>query len=205
MTCENLNQIANIDRMAYVGRKPSSIPFDRDADSWYTPTAYIEAARKVMGGIDLDPFSSDRANKIIRAARILTPQRSAFETQWLRNHREHPNGVRVWMNPPYSSGLIARAVDVFLDNLNAGNIEQAIVLIDNATDTQWFRALRERGAAACFTHHRISFESPDGKRVSGNTRGQIFLYFGQESRAEAFIVEFSKFGWCISKTSGWRS
>ncbi|HNC91760.1 MAG TPA: DNA N-6-adenine-methyltransferase [Anaerolineales bacterium] len=198
-------EIANINRMGYVGKKPGSGSADRDSDSWYTPAGYINAARAVMGGIDLDPFSSDRANENVKAARILTEDRSAFSNAWRKDKRKYPEGVCVWMNPPYSGGIIGKAVDTFIENLTAGNIRQAVVLVNNATDTQWFKTLRENSSAVCFTHHRISFESPDGKRVSGNTRGQTFFYFGPESRAEAFVKEFSRFGWCISKSHGWRS
>lgn len=201
---EPVMSTADVNRLGYIGRKPGSISSDRDADSWYTPSAYIEAARMVMGSIDLDPFSSERANETIQAARILTEDRSAFSTPWRKDRRRYPDGVCVWMNPPYSAGLIHQAVVIFLENWAAGHIAQAVVLVNNATDTQWFKALREQSTAVCFTHHRISFESPDGKRVSGNTRGQTFFYFGSESRAEAFVVEFSRFGWCISQSLGWR-
>lgn len=202
----SIEHIADVNRLGYVGRKPGSAPStDRDADSWYTPAAYVDAARLVMGGIDLDPFSSERANETVKAARILTEERSAFTTPWRKDKRKYPAGVCVWMNPPYSAGMVTRAIETFLENLSAGHVYQAVVLVNNSTDTQWFKAIRERSSAVCFTHHRISFESPDGKRVSGNTRGQVFFYFGPESRAEAFVKEFSRFGWCISQSQGWRA
>ncbi|CAK0745594.1 DNA N-6-adenine-methyltransferase (Dam) [Gammaproteobacteria bacterium] len=198
--------LANPKRLGYVGKQPGSVE-DRDSDSWYTPEIYIQAARAVMDKIDLDPFSSPEANHIVSASRFFDENHSTFDRKWIPNRVMYPNGVRVWMNPPYSSGMISRAVSLFLDNLNSGNVEQAIVLVNNSTETQWFRSLREKSLAVCFTNHRISFESTDGKRVSGNTRGQSFFFFANrqwESRSAAFVKEFSRFGWCISKDMGWK-
>jgi phage N-6-adenine-methyltransferase len=191
--------IADSRRLAYTGSNNRIL--SRDSDAWYTPAAYVDAARDVMGEIDFDPFSGEKANETIRATRYLDANHSAFEHQWRRNKREDP--LRVWMNPPYSSGIVGRAVDAFLSQWKAGNIAQAVVLTNNATDTRWFSALRQGCAGICFTDHRISFESPDGKRISGNTRGQAFFYFGTQSKAAAFADRFSEFGWCISKTRGW--
>jgi len=55
---------------------------------YYTPVEIIEAARRVMGGIDLDPASSENANRIVRATRIFTAQDDGLSQPW--------NG-RVWL------------------------------------------------------------------------------------------------------------
>ena len=62
---------------------------------WYTPARYIEAARGVMGGIDLDPATSALANQTVRAARIFTREDDGLAHDWQG---------RVWLNPPYWQG-----------------------------------------------------------------------------------------------------
>ena len=61
--------------MAYAA---STTKPDRDSNDWHTPTRYIEAARQVLGRIDLDPFSSEIANQTVRADRFLTGQKTRF-------------------------------------------------------------------------------------------------------------------------------
>jgi hypothetical protein len=199
MSTASVISIADSRRLAYTGSQNRLL--SRDSDAWYTPEPYVEAARAVMGGIDFDPFSSARANELIRAQRYLDAEHCAFSNPWRRTKREAP--LRVWMNPPYSSGIVGKAVERFLEQWHAGNIAQGLVLTNNATDTRWFAALRGRCAGVCFTDHRIAFESPDGKRVSGNTRGQAFFYFGPQANAAAFADRFRAFGWTISKARGW--
>lgn len=175
-------------RLGYIGRTPTEKP--RDADSWFTPPEYLDSARVVMGAIDLDPFTSEKANEIVGAKYIFTLDQSAFEHDWKLH--EH---VRVFMNPPYSAGLCGRAVNRFIDQYVARNFAEAIVLVNNATDTRWFNALVKHCDALCFTDHRISFWNVDRKNISGNTRGQTFFYFGK--KLAKFKKTFGKHGFVL--------
>jgi hypothetical protein len=147
---------ANVNRLGYIGRTPTEKP--RDADSWYTPPEYLDSVRMVMGAIDLDPFTSKKANEIVGARHTLTIEKSAFDYSWKLD-----KNVRVFMNPPYSAGLCGRAVNRFIDQYEARNFAEGIVLVNNATDTRWFCALLKHCNAICFTDHRISFWNADRK------------------------------------------
>jgi ParB family chromosome partitioning protein len=180
---------ANPARLGYVGRSP--LKEARDGDSWFTPPEYLDSVRAVMGSIDLDPFTSAKANEIVQASHVFTLERSAFEHDW-----KVCRAARAFMNPPYSAGLCGRAIDRFLSQYEAKSFVEGIVLVNNATDTRWFGALVKRCAAICFTDHRISFWNADRKNVSGNTRGQSFFYFGR--RLDRFKAEFEKHGFVLT-------
>jgi phage N-6-adenine-methyltransferase len=178
---------ANVNHLAYVGTKPGQ----RDSDSWYTPIRYLESARKVLKGFDLDPFSSAYANETVKAKRIITEKQDAFKASW--------EAKTVFMNPPYGRGIAAPACHEFVRNFTEGKFSRGIVLVNNATETKWFQELLTCATAICLTNHRIAFTSPDGKHVSGNTRGQTFFLFESNQRSKKatltrFEREFSTHG-----------
>jgi phage N-6-adenine-methyltransferase len=181
-------QMADVKKLAYVGRQPGLTADPRDSDAWFTPAHFIEKARRSMGVIDLDPFSSEEANRVVQAKRIFTKEDSAFGRRWSELGK-----VTVFMNPPYGRGLVNKAVDQFLACYYDGQVSKAVVLVNNATETAWFQSLAEACDALCLVGKRISFYNTDGKAVSGNTRGQVFLYYDVRG-VEAFKQEFSSVG-----------
>jgi len=53
-----------------------------ESDEWYTPAGVIEAAREVLGGIDLDPASSETANRTVGAPRYFTEEDDGLARDW---------------------------------------------------------------------------------------------------------------------------
>ena len=65
------------------------------------------------------------------------------------------------MNPPYSSDLISKFVEKLKEQ--RVNYNQAIILVNNATETQWFYEIVKIASAVCFPKSRVKFYMPDGK------------------------------------------
>ena len=158
------------------------VSYNSGNNEWYTPSEYIESARAVMGSIDLDPASSDTANETVRAEKIYTYETNGLSHSWSGN---------VWLNPPYSYELIVQFADKLIQELN--NINQAIVLVNNATETEWFNKLIVHASCVCFPRSRVKFYMPDG-RIGAPLQGQAILYFG--TWTSEFIKEFQVRGWC---------
>lgn len=72
-------------------KKPHVANNSKD-DEWYTPEKYIEAARMVMGSIDLDPASNDFANETVKAKTFFDEEQNGLEQKWFGN---------IWLNPPF--------------------------------------------------------------------------------------------------------
>ena len=155
-------------------------------NEWYTPAEYIEAARNAMGSIDTDPASNDIANKIVKAEKYYTIETNGLAHDWTGN---------VWMNPPYSSDLISKFVEKLKEQ--RANYNQAIILVNNATETQWFYEIVKIASAVCFPKSRVKFYMPDGK-TGAPLQGQAVLYVGDNY--EKFISAFGGIGWTAKIT-----
>lgn len=152
-------------------------------NEWYTPGEYTEAARSVMGSIDLDPASTPFANEHIKAKKIFTEKEDGTQQKWFGN---------IWMNPPYSQPLI----NDFIDKLETESFNQAIVLVNNATETKWGQKLLSLSNAVCFPEKRIRFINPELNSASP-LQGQMICYIG--SNYKSFIKEFRPFGICLKR------
>ena len=156
-------------------------------NEWYTPKEYIENATAVMGSIDLDPASSGIANKVVGATNYFTEDNSGLEKEWTG---------RLWMNPPYAQPLIKNFAEKLAGHICDGTVSQAIVLVNNATETQWFQVMAKQCSAICFPEKRIRFVDINGNKGDSPLQGQAILYFG--SRNVEFNDIFSRHGLVFS-------
>jgi hypothetical protein len=152
---------------------------------------YIEAAREVMGSIDLDPASCEQANRTVKATNYYTEKDDGLKQNW------HGN---VWCNPPYGhinsvkggtkNGYTPLFTQKLLHEYRVGNVTQAILLVlGNACFMKWFYPLWE--FPLCFHDGRIYFNLPDGSK-SDFGFGNTFIYIGPHE--DRFIKHFSLFG-----------
>jgi len=156
-----------------------------DVNEWYTPAIYVEAARRVLGGIDLDPASSPEANATIQAKIFYTEDDDGLEQIW---------GGRIWLNPPYGRQAAA-FVTKLIAAWDAGQVAAAVAVVNaHCTDTEWFRPLWDH--LLCFTYGRVDFHE-GGPGRGGSTHGTVFAYLGQNPWA--FRDEFADFGACVRR------
>lgn len=147
----------------------------------YTPIEYIEAARRVMGEIDLDPATDAFGQSRIKAKKTYTVKDDGLVQEWIG---------RVWLNPPYSQPEIMHFITKAVEQLKAGKMIEAIILTNNYTDTAWFHLAEAYSDLICFTKGRIKFEKADGS-ISQAMNGQAFFYMGtNKSKFDSVFAEF---------------
>ena len=152
-------------------------------NEWYTPSNLIDCARSFLGAIDLDPASSALANETVRAMTWYGVEQDGLAQRW--------HG-RVWMNPPYARGLIERFVERLMESHLAGDVPEALILVNNATDTRWFHHLQSAPHRHTLAlSYRVKFASPEGRDPNA-MQGQVVVYLG--SRRAEFALAFSAHG-----------
>jgi ParB family chromosome partitioning protein len=145
----------------------SHVSLNSGENEWYTPTEILEAARAAMGGIDLDPASCETAQANVRAKRYYAIEDDGLSKKWRGN---------VWLNPPYGKDVIG----LFASKVVAERerYKQAVVLVNNATETAWFTEIASVASAICFLRGRVKFLDKSGKPSNTPVQGQAVLYIG---------------------------
>jgi hypothetical protein len=132
-----------------------------DTAEWYTPSRFIEAAREVMGGIDLDPASHEEANRVVRANRFFTEADNGLLQPW--------HGY-VFLNPP--GGLVAEFWLKLVMEWEASRIDRATWIGYSLEQLQTLQvacdpsgALTPLDFSICYPKRRIAFIENEAKKA----------------------------------------
>jgi phage N-6-adenine-methyltransferase len=153
-------------------------------EGWYTPATYIEAVCSVMDGIDLDPASSEGAQRTVRAAQFFTAENDGLGHLW--------HG-RVFLNPPYKAPKPLKFITKLVNEYQSWKVTEAILLVNSATETKWFQKAASACSAFCQPSKRIAFFDPENpNKKPSPTQGSTVFYFGW--RPDRFEDVFLQFG-----------
>ena len=176
---------------------------------YYTPPQFTDSARVVMGDIDLDPASSEIANRDIKARKIFTKETNGLGEVW---------SGRVWMNHPFSKGekkcFKNRArckkqvckdrgyhidfdlpgnthwIKQIVNEYEKGAVTEAIMICYASTSETWFFPLLDY--PQCYIRGRVDYYNDKGELIKGCPKGSVITYLG--AHLDKFKAEFEQYG-----------
>ena len=160
-----------------------------ESNEWYTPKEIMEAVRRVLGTIDLDPASTPEANETVKATKIYTIGDNGLRWQW------HGS---VWLNPPYGKDRGRSRQEIWLRYLEyqyrKGNSQRAMAETRAAVGYDWFSSMWRKWLV-CITDKCIEHDRPKAFRSADDSSAKTasaLWYFGPD--VELFEREFGRFG-----------
>lgn len=176
----------------------------------YTDPEVVEAVRYTLGRIDVDPFSCEEANQVVKAETIITAKNDGFIRPW--NELGAPNGPkRAFVNPPSTEpGDVKRAWLKAMSERRAGHIEAVVFVVFriDALQSMMLGAWKNgypgpQSAWRCEPRKRLQYWQPGGRelldgRREGSTAAMhgscILLHTEDDSIESRFREAFEKFG-----------
>lgn len=157
-----------------------SIGDDVDRDTWCTGRVWTRR----LGRVWLDPCSNDRST--VDAERTWRLDRGQNALVLARYLPRHPPGP-VYINPPYSRGMVAQFVEAFART-------RFVFLVRADVSTEWWSALWPFVALECRPDSRKLFDPPPGVIDTGNVFPHSFLFARAddarpELRAHCYVSE----------------
>lgn len=131
---------------------------------WYTPPEIISS----LGLFDLDPATSLEAVQINHSAdRFYTKEDNGLIQKW---------DGRVWLNPPYTTQLIAAFMKKLAEHGNG------VALVYNRFDSAWFQNyVLDVADSLFFFRKRIYFLRPDGSVGDRPGAGSCLIAYGDNN------------------------
>ena len=148
-------------------------------EEWYSPPHIVALARQFFGEIDLDPASCEAANEVVGAVKYFTKGEDGLAREWFG---------RVWLNPPYTAGVIDR----FADKVLLREYDEAIVLTNAIVDTKAGQKLLRNADAVLLPATRLRFWQPGYDGSGAGPVGQMITYWGR--RPAEFYEDFQGLG-----------
>lgn len=149
-----------------------------DSVQWYTPIDVIERARRVLGGIDLDPASDEFGNSRVKATQYYSA-----------NGLELPWRGKVFVNPPGGRGSAKRWFQKFMTCEEGIFIGFSIELLQACQEAVYY--------PFCIPARRLRYEKPDSKPTSP-PHASVIIYkqplTSANSQAYEFEQEFASLG-----------
>lgn len=144
------------------------------SDEWYTPSELVDAARRTLGEIDLDPASCWKANRRVRATYYYSENVSGLASSNVWRGR-------VWMNPPYGD-LGPQFAERLAREYRSGNVTAACALFSLPhLSSLWFSTLSDVCSAIGVTRGRVQFDVAHEEQIKTGaqpTSGHVVVYLG---------------------------
>ena len=182
------------------------------AVEYYTDPRIVNAAREVMGTIDLDPATSLLANAFgVYADKIFTREDDGLSRDWFGN---------VWLNHPFHRGenpcpkdrdkckknvckkrghidaaipSNSQWINKAVEEYQSGRAKAITNICFSSTSETWFRPLLD--FPQCYLTPRTQYYKPDGTIERGVTKGSVVTYMGPDpSRFKRIFQDKYKLG-----------